>query len=445
MLRRMTAMTNEQVLEVGVRAVVYGLPLVMMELTMQNATNVDVPKGMAAPVNQFAHVPAFPDATFRQVVRANVDTLYSSAFLDLAKEPIVLTVPDTHGRYYLLPIFDGWTNVFASPGTRTSGNSAGEFVIVGPEWKEPLPAGLQPLRSPTNIAWILGRTQTNGPDDYAAVRQIQRGYSLVPLSARGTPYTPAKGTVASIDAKTPPIEKLKAMTAATYFSTLARLMETNPPPPADAPMLAQLASIGIVPGEPFSPSPEVSAALSSSVAVALQKLAPSKELRGSVVNGWTIPGANLAAFGTDYATRGVIALIAFGANLPADAVYPTSFLDADGHLFAGSKRYVLHFDTGQTPPVDAFWSITLYGPDSFFVANSIDRYAISSWMPLVRNADGSLDLYIQHESPGKSLEANWLPAPANGGFNLTMRMYWPTTRPPSILDGSWQPPGARPA
>ncbi|HEX4421941.1 MAG TPA: DUF1254 domain-containing protein [Kofleriaceae bacterium] len=432
---------QDQALEIGVEAVIYGLPLVMMELTMQNATNVEVPSGMAAPVNQFAHVPAFPGATFKQVVRANVDTLYSSAFLDLANEPIVLSVPDTHGRYYLLPMFDAWTNVFASPGTRTTGNGARDFVIVGPDWNQPLPAGLEPLRSPTNIAWILGRTQTNGPDDYAAVRELQQGYRLVPLSASGAPYTPPHGRVASSD-RTPPVDRLKAMTATSYFAALARLMATNPPPAADAPMLAKLAAIGVVPGAPFAPPPEVAAALDRAFVAALQKIAPSKNLRGNLVHGWTIPGANLAAFGTDYVTRGLIAMIAFGANLPADAVYPTSFLDADGHPFDAAKRYVLHFAAGETPPVHAFWSITLYGPDSFFVANPIDRFAISSWMPLHRNADGSLDLYIQHESPGPQLEGNWLPAPASGSFNLTMRMYWPNATSPSILDGSWQPPGA---
>ena len=440
-------MTGDQALEVGVEAVVYGLPLVMMDLTMQNATNVEAPRGMMAPVNQFAHVPAFPDATFKQVVRANVDTLYSSAFLDLSNEPIVLSVPDAHGRYYLLPIFDGWTNVLASPGTRTTGNGARDFVIVGPDWNEPVPAGLERLESRTHLAWILGRTQTNGPEDYAAVRSMQHGFKLVPLSDFGKPYVPATGVVGSFDAKTPPTAKLKAMTSSAYFTTLARLMTSNPPPAVDAPMLEKLATIGIVPGKPFDASrlsPDVAAALDRSLALALAKLSPGKELRGNLVNGWTIPGANLAAFGTDYATRGVIALIAFGANLPADAVYPTSFLDANGRPFDATKRYVMHFDKDQMPPVKAFWSITLYGPDSFFVGNPIGRYAISSWMPLARNADGSIDLYIQHASPGDQVEANWLPAPASGSFNLTMRMYWPTETSPSILDGSWQPPGVQP-
>jgi hypothetical protein len=161
---------------------------------------------------------------------------------------------------------------------------------------------------------------------------------------------------------------------------------------------------------------------------------------GTPVNGWHIPKMNVAAFGTDYDTRALIALIAFGANLPEDALYPTSFVDSDGKPLNGSNRYILHFESGLTPPVNAFWSVTMYDPDSFFVENSINRYAISSWMPLHRNSDGSLDIYIQHESPGGDKEANWLPAP-EGGFNVTMRMYWPRQKPPSIIDGSWKPPG----
>jgi hypothetical protein len=442
------AMTKEQAaLQTGVEAVMYGLPLVMMDLTMRNATNVAAPRGMAAPVNQFANPPTFPNAAFKQVVRANVDTLYSSAFLDLTKEPIVLSVPDTHGRYYLLPMFDAWTNVFASPGTRTTGNAAHDFVIVGPDWKGNVPAGLQRLTSPTNLVWILGRTQTNGPDDYVAVHAVQQGYKLVPLSAFGRTFTPPSGTTdSSLDAKTPPVDKVKAMSAATYFDTLARLLKSNPPPAADAPMLAKLATIGIVPGQPFDPSrldPDVARGIERAVAVALQKLQPGADQQRKGVNGWVFPGMSLGNYGTDYQTRALIALIAFGANLAADAVYPTSYLDADGQPFTGTNRYVLHFDKGQTPPVHAFWSVTLYNSESFFVDNTIDRYAISSWMPLRHNSDGSIDVYIQHDSPGKDREPNWLPAPSAAAFNLTLRMYWPTDKAPSFLDGSWKPPAVR--
>ncbi len=431
-------------LEAGVRAVVYGLPLVIMDITMQRATNVLRPTGMAAPVNQFANPREYPTAQFKQVVRANVDTLYSSAFLDLTTEPIVLSVPDTQGRYYLLPMFDAWTNVFSSPGARTTGTEAGKFVITGPGWTGALPAGMQELKSPTNRVWILGRTQTNGPEDYPAVHAIQNGYKLVPLSGFDKPYTAAEGgVVPNIDMKTPPVEQLRSMSAAQYFDELARLLQSNPPPKADAAVLAELARFGLIPGRKFEITkldPVFAKGLNNSVPVALERLQEAAKQTGTPVNGWRIPAMILGNYGTNYRARAVIALIAFGANLPADAVYPTTFVDSGGRPLNGANCYRLHFDQGLSPPVNAFWSVTLYAPQSYFVANPLNRYAISSWMPLKHNADGSLDLYIQHDSPGQDLEANWLPAAA-GDFNITLRMYWPKDQNPSIIDGSWKPPG----
>lgn len=437
---------EHEALETAVQGVIYGLPLVLMDLTMQSMTNVAGPHAIGAPVNQFANAPAFPSAAFKQVVRANVDTLYSSAFLDLSSEPIVLSVPDTHGRYHLLPLMDAWTNVFASPGTRTTGNGPGNFAVVGPWWNGALPPDMPVLRSPTNLVWILGRTQTNGPGDYAEVHAIQGGYKLTPLSAFGKVFVPAPGAVnPSIDTKTPPVEKLKAMSAATYFGALARLMGANPPAAADAPLVAKFAAIGVVPGQAFDLSklaPPVAAAIERSVAVAFERVREAMKELGKPVNGWHVPSSTLGRFGTDYGQRAVIALIAFGANLPEDAVYPTTFVDGDGRPLSGANRYVVHFDAGQAPPVNAFWSVTLYDADSFFVANAIDRQAISSWMPLARNPDGSIDIRVQHELPDRKNEPNWLPAP-EGDFNLTLRMYWPRDTPPSILDGSWSPPPVR--
>ena len=440
-------MTNAQdALDAGILAVTYGLPLVMMDLTMCTSTNVDEPRRGGAPVNQFGNMRAFPTAAFKQVVRANVDTLYSSAFLDLSDEPLVLSVPNTQGRYYLLPMFDAWTNVFTTPGKRTMGTQAQDFVIAGPQWSGTAPARFPVLRSPTNRVWILGRTQTNGPDDYPAVHAIQDGYKLVPLAQFGKPYAPPKGNAdPRIDMKTPPVEKLRNMGAADYFSALARLMRSNPPATADAPVLAKLAAIGIVPGQPFDFAKldsGVAQSLENSVPAALQRLQESMRQFGRSVNGWRIPEMNLGDFGTNYVERAIIALIAFGANLPADAIYPTTFVDIDGKPLNGANRYVLHFDQGQTPPVNAFWSVTLYDSASFFVANAIDRYAISSWMPLKFADDGSLDIRIQRESPGTGRESNWLPA-GEAEFNLTLRMYWPKDAPPSIFDGSWRPPGVR--
>jgi len=436
-------LTEGEARQLGVEAVVYGLPLVIMDITMKKTTNVTKPEGFAAPINQFVNLREFPDASFKDVVRANVDTLYSSAFLDLSKEPMVLSVPDTHGRYYLMPMLDGWTNVFASPGKRTTGTKAGNFAITGPNWTGTLPTGMRELKSPTNMVWIIGRTQTNGPKDYAAVHAIQNGYKLVPLSSFGKPYTPPHGVVdPSVDMKTPPVEQLERMNATTFFKALAMLLKSNPPPVSEAAVLAKLAKIGVVPGEKFDLAKldsTTAKGLEESVTVALDKLKAASKETGAPVNGWRVPPMILGNFGSDYGARAVVALIGLGANLPADAVYPSAFVDSDGKSFTGTNRYKLHFDTGQTPPVNAFWSVTMYNEQSFFVANPINRYAISSWMPLKRNNDGSIDIYIQHDSPGKEKEVNWLPA-ADGEFNVTMRMYWPTDKNPSILDGSWKPP-----
>jgi hypothetical protein len=348
-----TAAREKEGLEAGVQAVVYGLPLVIMDITMKKSINVARPVGTFAPANQFAHLREFPNASFKDVVRANVDTLYSSAFLDLAKEPIVLSVPDTYGRYYLLPMLDMWTNIFASPGKRTTGTKRGNFVISRPGWTGTVPAGMQELKSPTNGVWILGRTQTNGPKDYPAVHAIQDGYKLVPLSAFGKPFTPPQGTVdPNVDMKAAPVDTLQKMTSAD-FDALAQLLKSNPPPASDAPILAKLATIGVVPGEKFDPSkldPAVAKGLDKSLTVALDKLQEAAKTSGAPVNGWQIPPSILGKFGTEYGIRGIVALVGLGANLPADAVYPTTYVDAEGKALNGANRYTLHFDKGLTPP-----------------------------------------------------------------------------------------------
>ena len=293
-------------------------------------------------------------------------------------------------------------------------------------------------KSPTNLVMIGGRTQANGPADYPAVNAIQKQYKVTPLSAWGKPYTPPAGVVNPGVDMSPPVEQVAKMSAATYFKTLAALLKASPPPPADAPMLAQLAKIGIVPGQDFDMSkldPVVAKGLEKSVETALATLQAAAKETGKPVNGWNILPMNLAAFGTDYGLRAVIALIGFGANIAADAVYPSAFVDADGKPLDGANRYVLHFDKGQAPPANAFWSLTMYNAQSFFVENPINRYNIAAWMPLKYNKDGSLDVYIQRESPGKAKESNWLPAP-EGEFSVTMRIYWPK---PEALDGTWKP------
>lgn len=424
--------------KLGGEAVAYGLPLVVFELTKRSATNVASPQPDAhAPVNQFGNMSKYPGADNHDIVRMNVDTLYSFATLDLTAEPIILSVPDTNGRYYLMPMIDAWTNVFASPGKRTTGTKAGNFAITGPNWTGQLPSGMTQYKSPTNSVFIGGRTQTNGPADYAAVNAIQAKYKLTPLSAWGKPYKAPAGTVDPNIDMSPPVEQLAKMSAAAYFELLAQLLKANPPPAADAPVVEQLAKLGLVPGQDFDLTKQdatVQKALDGVVQKTLAQLQEAAKKAGVVVNGWNQLPHNLANFGTDYATRAVVALIGFGANLEADAIYPGTYNDSEGQPLNGANRYTLHYEKGQTPPANAFWSLTMYDSDSFFVPNSINRYNIAAWMPLKYNKDGSLDIYLQKDSPGKALESNWLPAP-EGDFNLTNRIYWPK---PEALDGTWK-------
>lgn len=425
---------------IGVEAVAYGFPLVIMDVSRQVFTNVPAPQPDGhAPLNQFGSMAEYPPASDHSIVRMNLDTLYSMAWLDLSQEPLILSAPDTHGRYYMLPLLDAWTNVFASPGKRTSGTKAKHFAITGPGWEGELPAGVEQIKAPTNQVWITGRTQANGPKDYAAVHAIQKGYTLTPLSAWGKPYTPPPGEVKPDVDMTAPIDQVKKMDSIAYFTKLAALLKLNPPPAADAPALALLAKIGIVPGQDFDPAkldPAVRKGLEPTLKIALEKLTEASKHAGKPVNGWYVPPMNVGDFGTDYSLRAVVALIGLGANIAADAIYPNAFTDGEGKPLNGANRYVVHFDKGQTPPANAFWSLTMYDAQSFFVENPLKRYNIAGWMPLKTNKDGSLDVIVQKDSPGKGKEANWLPAP-EGDFSITMRVYWPK---PEMLDGAWTPP-----
>ena len=441
------ALKAHEAKDTAIDAYVYAYPLVTMEYTRRVMTNVAAPEGTRAPMGEFVRMRSYPTAKFRDVTAPNADTLYTTAWLDVTKEPWIVSLPDMNGRYFLLPMLDGWTNVFQVPGKRTTGTAAQKYAITGPGWKGTLPAGVTQLKAPTNMVWIIGRTQTNGPQDYAAVHKIQAGFKLVPLSRFGKPYTPPPGKVdPSIDMKTPPVEQVARMTTEQFFNRFAMLLKDNPPPASEAPILAKLAKIGIVPGQKFDPSkldPAVAKGLSQALPTALAKLNEAGSKTGAPVNGWRVPPMILGQYGSEYGVRAAVAMFGLGANLPEDAVYPSVYVDADGKPLDAAQKYVIHFDKNQTPPVHAFWSITMYDPHSFFVANSINRFAISSWMPLKKNADGSIDIYVQATSPGKDKEANWLPSPSSGAFNMTMRMYWPNEKAPSIIDGSWKPPVVR--
>jgi hypothetical protein len=442
------AITEEQAHAIGVDAYVYLYPLLTMDITRRQLTNTD--KGFGrGPMNAFSNVPAYPPASDKSVVRTNYDTLYSIAYLDLLKEPMVVSVPDTGGRYYLLPMLDMWTDVFASPGWRTTGTQAGNFLVTPAGWRPDLRDHFDELKlakdtqridAPTPYVWIIGRTKTDGPSDYDAVHKIQAGFKVTPLSEWGkTPKPPEVKVDPTVDMKTPPREQVDTMPVGRFFAYAAELMGQQPPHLTDQPIVAQMKKIGLEPGKPFDIAkidPVIARALDM-VPEDGQKLMDWKvPTVARIANGWSMNTDTMGVYGNYYLKRAIVTRIGLGANLPEDAIYPLNLADETGKPLEGANKYTIHFDKGSAPPVNAFWSITMYDPAGFAYPNSLDRQAVSSWMPFTYNADGSLDLYFQNESPGKNKEANWLPSP-KGAFNMTMRLYSPKS---DALTGRWNPP-----
>ena len=425
-------------------AYIYGYPLVTMEMTRRIMTNVAQVEGTRGPMGQFIKLRQYPDASFRDVTAPNADTLYTTAWLDVGKEPWVVSLPDLQGRYALFPMLDGWTNVFQVPGKRTTGTAAQTYAITGPGWSGTLPAGVVEYKSPTALVWLLGRIYCTGtPQDYAAVHALQDQCKLVPLSSWGKDYTPPPGKVdPAIDMKTAVRDQVNRLSAVEYFTLLAELMKANPPAAADAPALARFARIGLVPGQSYDASKLQADFVKRVPQVAFDRIMLQFKVGQSVknINGWMFDSVT-GIYGTDYLNRAFVTAIGLGANRIQDAVYPTSLKDAHGNDYSGANKYTVRFPKGQLPPTRGFWSITMYDANYFFVANPINRYSISARQNLTANADGTVDLYIQKDSPGADKEANWLPAPA-GKFILMLRMYWPDESPPSIIDGSWTPPAA---
>jgi len=416
--------------QIAERAYVYAYPMVLLEETMR-----------VMPPNNLVHVSAFPDASFRLIVRPNADTLYTNAWIDVSKEPILLHVPDSGGRFYLLQFMDAWTETFADPGKRTTGTKEAWVAIAGPGWHGQLPPNVTRLDAPTNQVWLLGRTQTNGTTDYDNVHAFQHGMRLVPLS-----QFPGQdqSTGASAVSRQPPAgptppERVKAMSPVQFFTAFANAMKTNPPHADDAAIVKELARIGIIPGQDFDASkltPEQLAELNAGVQAAIDHLETFVSTGAARKPGWTSFQGAVGRYGTNYIARAVTARVAVGANPAEDAVYMSNSTDADGRQLNGSMHYRMHFAASELPPVLAFWSVTGYDKDGYFIANPINRYAIGDRDKLKFNPDGSLDLFIQAQDPGPDRQSNWLPS-GDGPFNLTMRLYWPK---PDVLSGSWHPP-----
>ncbi len=431
-------------------AYIYGYSLMTSYVTRVQMSNVPKVEELHAPLNQFFNIKKYPPATYRGVSGTNADTLYSCAWLDLT-EPQILSKPDTGDRFYVFEMVDLWMNVFAAPDLGTEGGAAANYLLTGPGWKGEVPSGMKHIPVDTFQMVIIGRTYADGSEEsYKIVNALQAQYKITPLSAWGKAFDyktpPVTNPGFSMTAK--PIEVIKGFGIEDYFNRMAKLMAHEAPPaPEDAPMLARMATVGIAPGQLFDIkklAPAVQAAVKDIPTTALETMHKQFKDMGVLVNGWKVaaqPG-DWSGFGTNYLQRGAIAAFGWPGEKRTVSTYPLAFVDSKGRKLDGANNYTMTFPKGGMPPVKAFWSITMYVDDNgyWFYPNAINRLTISPRDNPKPNADGSTTLYFQHESPGADKESNWLPAP-DGPFVLCLRMYWPSTTPPSILDGTWQPPG----
>ncbi len=427
---------------------IYGLPLVMNYAVM-NEFVIDKNSGQyKAPfntINNEARVFTYKDTA---VVTPNSDTPYSMLWLDLRAEPMVISVPAVEKRrYYSVQLVDGNTYNYGYIGSRATGKEAGDYLVVGPDWKGETPAGIKKMfQSSTPFALTIFRTQLFNAGDMPNVVKVQAGYKAQPLSAFLKQSAPPLA---------PEIDFLPATTAGikdNFFQHLDAALQFVPASPDTAAIRARLASIGIGPGKTFD-FKDLSLEHKAAVLLAMKegddKIDQFLASGMKNINGWRVGAlfGDRAFFNGDWLKRAAAAKGGIYGNNGNEAMYPATKHDAEGEPLDGSKHnYTLTFPAGQLPPVSAFWSVTMYdGKSQLLIENPINRYLINSPMlpAMKKNPDGSLTLYIQKDSPGKAKESNWLPAP-NGPIYLVMRLYWPKESAPSILpagEGSWKPPG----
>jgi hypothetical protein len=425
---------NDDLKRLAREVYVYAYPLVLMDMSRQVSE-------ARTPLDTFQHRRSFPEPSTTDVLNPNVDTLSSQAWLDLSNGPVILSVPDTKGRYYLMPMLDAWSNVFQSPGKRTIGTEKRDFAIVGPKYKGELPKNAEEIKAPTEMVWIVSRIQANGRGDVAAVTKLQDQFKLThhAAKAKGAAHLPS---AANVDVKTFPVEQVAKMDAQSFFSRVAMLLAGNPPAKEDTAMVERMKKLGIVAGHPFDTSkldPAAAKAIQEGAKSGLDAIvAAAAGTTGDIRNGWTM-NWDLGRYGGNYGLRAVIAYTNLGANAPEDILAMRTRLDSGGRALNGANKYVLHFDKGKSPPAEAFWSLTMYSEKQLLVANPLERYAIGDRDKPHPNPDGSLDVYVQHDSPGRDKESNWLPAPKDN-FIVILRIYSPRAE---LLERRWEPPAIK--
>lgn len=439
---RVQSLHPEDARAIAKEAYIYGFPLIDTYRIQYSYFVEQSDPEYKAPWNTLVNNARVYTPDDKAIQTPNSDTPYSYVGADLRAEPLVFTVPEVEkGRYYSLQFIDMYTFNFAYVGSRATGNGAGHFLLAGPGWKGKTPKKITAvIRCETEFAFILYRTQLFGPDDIENVKKIQAGYKVEPLSAfLGKPKpapAPAVKFLKPLDAK-------EERTSPAFFNKLAFILQFCPTDPSETEMMARFARLGIVAGKPFDPdglSPELRKAIEDGMADAWAAFKTFKETE--LDTGKRSSGD---AFGTrahlngNYIDRMSGAVLGIYGNSKEEAIYPAYFLDSDQKPMSGEHQYTLRFAAGQLPPVNAFWSLTLYRlPESLLTANPINRYLINSPMlpDLKKDSDGGLTLYVQNASPGADKEANWLPSPT-GTFFLVMRLYWPKSE---ALDGQWKAP-----
>jgi hypothetical protein len=427
---------------IATEAYLFFTPLVIMEITRRCQTNVTPQTHpRLAPMNHLNHSRRFPDGDFRGVVRANWDTLYSSVWLDLTDEPQVITIPPVPAnRFFMFPLYDMWTEAFASPGTRTNGTAAASFAVCREGWTGALPAGVRRIDAPTPYVWIIGRTETHLAPDYPNIHAFQDGMSLTPLSAYPGPAPARECTInSSWDSRTPPFHQFRALDASDFFRWAAELAQIHPPHVSDWNMVERLKALNFHYGQPYDPDAQdasVRAALAQAPQAARRAMASFHDATSVLRNGWRYAIEGVGNWGSNYVRRAFVAIRGLGANPVEETVYPNLTLDENGRPLDGEGHYRLHFDVA--PPVRAFWSLTAYNAEGFTEPNDGDRYALGDRDDLHYNDDGSLDVYLGHTCPDASPLTNWLPTP-RGPIDVTLRLYWPED---AVFSGAFTPPPA---
>jgi hypothetical protein len=415
----------------GVAAYVYGGPPLSVGQTTARA-----------PANLIVSFAKLVDPAVRAVVAPNHDTAYTFAQLDLARGPLVIDVPDTAGRYYVLQLLDAYSNTFSNIGRRATGTSARSFALVPPGFRGELPAGVKRIDSPTPLVWLLGRTLVRDETEIPTLTSVLAGYTATPLAS----WTAGRRQGSALLPTFPPAlteSRISLPRGLAFFDALGSYMAANPPPARDDCALRAFARAGIGPGR--TPSLEASGPIRTGLEVARRygpRLLSAAVRRSNAYsrrrnNGWLVPLAYVGGYGRNYLGRAVIARDLLGANTREETVYPLGFTDSRGRPLSGRHRYTLRFERGQLPPVDAFWSLTMYGADGYLYENPLRRYAIGDrTRGLRRGRDGSLALFLQHRRPDGAARSNWLPAP-RGRFRVALRLYEPRR---SALAGAWKPP-----